>query len=163
MEKITITYNNEKKDFQKNITYYEISKGFNLDKNILGAKIGNEVFSLSEVVKEDVTVDFIDLNDIIGNKIYKSGLEFIFEVALKEAFPDLEINYQHSVPRGFLGEIIGNKTTYLVNPSPYKKQNATIIIVDIKKFTIALVTIEIGSISLGKYTFLTILPLAIIV
>ena len=59
--------------------------------------------------------------------------------------------------------IIGKKITYFVNPNPYKRQNATIIIVDIKKFTIALVTIEIGSISLGKYTFLTMLAFAIIV
>ena len=60
-------------------------------------------------------------------------------------------------------KIIGKKITYFVNPNPYNKQNAIIIIVDIKKFTIALVTMEIGSISRGKYTFFTIFPFAIMV
>ena len=107
---ITITDDFGKKlEFEKNITYYEISKGFNLGKEILGVKINNEVFSLSEKANQDSKITFIDLNDLTGNKIYKSGLEFIFEVALKEVFPNLEITYQHSVPKGVLGEIVGDK------------------------------------------------------
>jgi len=106
---ITITYKNKNKDFEKNTTYYEISKGFNLGKDILGVKVNNEVFSLSDKAIQDEEVTFIDLNDLTGNKMYKCGLEFIFEVALKEVFPDLEITYQHSVPKGFLGEIIGER------------------------------------------------------
>jgi len=109
MEMIKVTYNSITKEFEKNTTYYEISKGFNLEKDILGVKINNEVFSLSDKATGNVTISFIDLNDISGNKMYKAGLEFIFEVALKEVFPDLEITYQHSVPRGILGEIIGDK------------------------------------------------------
>ena len=35
MEKIVITYENgEKKEFQKNTTYYEICKKFNLEKSV---------------------------------------------------------------------------------------------------------------------------------
>lgn len=105
--KITLT-NGDIKEFPKNTTYYEISKGFNLKKDILGVKKNNEFFGLNEKAGEDATISFIDLNDLTGNKIYKSGLEFIFEVALKEVFPNLEITYQHSVPKGFLGEIIGD-------------------------------------------------------
>lgn len=106
MEKIVITLDNgEKKEFQKNITYYEISKGFNLKKDILGVKIKNEVLSLNDKATESVKLSFIDLNDLTGNKIYKSGLELIFEVALKEVFPTADIIYQHSVPKGVLGEI----------------------------------------------------------
>lgn len=109
MEKVLITLDSgEKQEFQKNTTYYEISKGFNLEKNILGVKIKNEVFSLSDKAMEDAKISFIDLNDLTGNKIYKSGLEFIFEVALKEIFPEAEIIYQHSVPKGVLGEIESN-------------------------------------------------------
>jgi len=109
VEKIVITLENgEKREFQKNTTYYEISKGFNLENNILGVKIKNEVFSLSDKAMEDAKISFIDLNDLTGNKIYKSGLEFIFEVALKEIFPNAEIVYQHSVPKGVLGEIESN-------------------------------------------------------
>ena len=110
MEKIVVTLDNgEKKEFNKNTTYYEISKGFNLDKYSLGVKINNEVFSLSSKATNDSIVTFIDLNDLTGNKIYKSGLEFLFEVALKEIIKDADIIYQHSVPKGFLGEVVCDK------------------------------------------------------
>ena len=53
MEKIIITLNTgEKQEFAKNTTYYEISKGFNMDNNILGVKINNEIFSLSDKAQE---------------------------------------------------------------------------------------------------------------
>ena len=110
MEKIVISLTNgEKKEFNKNITYYDISKGFNLEKDILGVKINNEVFSLNDKAVADANVTFIDLNDLTGSKIYKNGLLFIFEVALKEVFPYLEINFQHSVPKGVLGGIVGER------------------------------------------------------
>lgn len=106
---ITIISNSEKKQFSKNTTYYEISRGFSLGSEILGVKVNNEVFSLSDRATQDEIVNFIDLNDLTGNKMYISGLKFIFEVALKEVFPNLEITYQHSVPKGVLGEIVGDK------------------------------------------------------
>ena len=133
MESIRITLKNgETKTFAKNTTYYDISKGFNLENNILGVKINNELFELSNVASKDATVSFIDLNDLTGNKIYKSGLEFIFEVALKEAFPNLDINYQHSVPKGFLGEIIGDHMITQDDLIEIKNKMAKIISEDIK-------------------------------
>ena len=110
MDKIKITLSNgSEKEFLKNTTYYEISKAFNMDKSILGVKINNEVLSLSDVAVASNEITFIDLNDIIGHKIYTSGLEFLFEVALKEVYPNLDITYQHSVPKGILGEVVGDK------------------------------------------------------
>ena len=110
MDNITIIYNEIKKEFKKNTTYYEIGKDFNMPQNTLGVKVNNEVLSLSDQAKENAKIEFIDYKDVSGIKIYKSGLEFIFEIALKTIFPELDINYQHSVPRGFLAEIVGNKT-----------------------------------------------------
>ncbi len=95
-------------EYNKGITYYEISKDFNMS-NIMGVRIDNEVYSLDTKVLEDAKIEFINTNDIIGNKIYKAGLKFLFEVALIETFPDLEISYEHSVPKGMLGVIEGNR------------------------------------------------------
>ena len=106
---ISITLNGIKKEFENNTTYYLISKGFNMENNVLAVRVNNEVKSLNSVAHQDAEIEFVDLNDLTGNKIYKSGLEFLFEVALKEAYPELDIVYQHSVPKGFLGEIVGNK------------------------------------------------------
>ncbi len=52
---------------------------------------------------------------------------------------------------------------YQENPIPENSIKNNIITVEIKKFIALLVFIEIGKISLGKYTFLTILPLLITV
>lgn len=109
MENIVISYQNKQKEFAKNKTYYEISKEFNLGKEIVGVKVNNELFSLSDVANNSAAITFIDINDLTGNKMYKCGVEFLFEVALKEVFPNLDITYQHSVPKGFLGEVIGDK------------------------------------------------------
>ena len=49
-----------------------------------------------------------------------------------------------------------------VTPKPYANKKISIITVDIRKFTAPLVTIDIGNISLGKYTFFIIFPLPII-
>ena len=47
-------------------------KDFNLE-NILAAKINNEIFSLGDTPKNDATIDFIDMSDVTGRKIYKCG------------------------------------------------------------------------------------------
>ena len=132
MEKISITVNGETKIFDKGTTYYDISRGFNLEKNILAAKINNEVLSLNDVARDDVIVNFVDLNDLTGNKIYRNGLEFIFEVALKTKFPDLDIVYQHSVPSGVLGEIVGDKVITQEDLITIKKEMTNLIEADIK-------------------------------
>ncbi len=119
MDYITITIpNGEKKEFKKNTTYYEISKSFNCGKEILGVKINNEFIPLNRKATTDAVVKFVGLDDVTGNKVYKSGLKFIFEVALKEVFPNLEIYYLHSVPKGFLGEIVGDVN---ITPEDLKK------------------------------------------
>ena len=48
------------------------------------------------------------------------------------------------------------------SPIPPKITKPNIIIVDIKKFTPSLATIEIGKISLGKYTFFIMFALSTI-
>lgn len=109
MDMIKITFNdNIIKEYPKGTLFYDVSKDCKID-NIVGYKINNEVFSLATKVTKDEVIEFINTDDIIGNKIYKAGIKFLFEVALKEVYPTLEINYEHSVPRGMLGEITGDK------------------------------------------------------
>ena len=139
MENIIITLTNgEKNEFVKNTTYYEISKEFGLGKEILGAKVNNQFVPLNKKATTSEIVQFVDVTDVTGNKVYKSGLKFIFEVALKEVFPTLEITYQHSVPKGFLGEIIGDKMITQEDLKKIKVVMNKIIDEDIpiKKFTV---------------------------
>ncbi len=94
--------------YPKGTSYYEISKNSDV-KRIVGFKIGNEVFGLDKKAYEDAKVKFINTDDIIGNRMYKSGLKFLFQVALKEAYPDLDVVYEHSVPNGMIAVIEGDK------------------------------------------------------
>ncbi len=109
MDTAKITFNDGSiHEYEKGLSFYEVSKDYAMD-NIVGFKINNEVFSLDKVVSKDAKIEFINTNDLIGNKIYKAGLKFLFEVALKECYPDLEVSYEHSVPRGMLAMVIGDK------------------------------------------------------
>ncbi len=108
MERVTITFNDGSiREYPKNITYFEVSKDYKLANEILGVKINNEIVPLTTKITKDTAVEFFDFNDLAGYKMYQAGLKFIFEVALKEFNKDLDVIYEHSVPKGILAEITG--------------------------------------------------------
>lgn len=127
MNTIKIIFNGKEHSYKTGTTYYEISKDCSEISNIVGVRINNEVYSLEKEAKENATVTFINYSDLIGNKIYKAGLKFIFEIALTETYPDLEISYEHSVPRGMLGIISGKKILTIDDISKIKEKMAEII------------------------------------
>lgn len=109
VDTVKITFNDgSTHEYKKGTSYYEISKDFNMN-NIVGVRIKNELYALDKRANRDDTVEFINTNDNIGNKIYRSGLKYIFQVALAEVFPDLTIHYEHSVPKGILGVVVGER------------------------------------------------------
>lgn len=127
MEKVKITFQDKSvHEYDKGTLYYDISKDYDMP-NIMGYKIGNEVFPLTTKAYQDDIVEFINTNDIIGNKIYKAGLKFLFEIALTETFPDLEVCYEHSVPRGMLAVVQGNKILTQEDLSKIKARMAQIV------------------------------------
>ena len=127
MEKVKITFQDKSvHEYDKGTLYYDISKDYDMP-NIMGYKIGNEVFPLTTKAYQDEIIEFINTNDIIGNKIYKAGLKFLFEIALTETFPDLEVCYEHSVPRGMLAVVQGNKILTQEDLSKIKARMAQIV------------------------------------
>ena len=107
MNEITITFQDgSKKKYPKGITYFEISKDKKTKKNILGVKVDNEINALDSKAMHDASIEFFDVKDLAGYKMYQSALKFIFEVAVKELFPESEIHFLHSVPKGILSEVL---------------------------------------------------------
>ncbi len=108
MNEIRITFKDGKeKKYPKGTTYFEISKEIKNTKDaILGVKINNEISSLDSKALSDAKVEFFGVTDLAGYKMYQSALKFIFEVAVKELFPESEIHFLHSVPKGILSEIM---------------------------------------------------------
>ena len=72
----------------------------------MGVKINNEISSLDTKALQNAKVSFFDVQDLAGYKMYQSALKFIFEVAVKELYPECEVHFLHSVPKGILSEII---------------------------------------------------------
>ena len=71
MDIVKITFNdNTVHEYKKGTSFYDASKDYNMN-NIVGYKINNEVFSLDNKILEDEKIEFINTNDLIGNRIYK--------------------------------------------------------------------------------------------
>lgn len=108
MKNVNVTVGNVTKIYPQGTTYYEISRDFDNKQNkILAAKINNELVSLDMKCRHDCTINFIDVNDENGYKIYQSALKFIFILAVKEVFPGATVKFEHSVPKGILAKVEG--------------------------------------------------------
>ncbi len=126
MDTVKIIFNGKDFEFIKGTSFYDISKSLGVQ-NALGVKINNEVFSLEQKVANDCVISFVDTDDLIGNKMYKAGLKFIFEVALTKIDANLEINYEHSVPNGMLGVINSSRILNQVDIDQIKEEMFKII------------------------------------
>ncbi|MCR5787670.1 MAG: nucleoside kinase [Bacilli bacterium] len=106
MSTIKITFSDgTTKEYEKGVTYELVSRDFKGKYPYVGVSVDNVIFSLADKPETDVKVDFIDFFDPLGAKMYKCGVEFILEVALKELFKDSEIYFLHSHPKGVYAEI----------------------------------------------------------
>ena len=99
-----VKYQNEVKSFYEPLTYYEASKTFGIN-HAMVALVNYELVSLSDKINSDVEVDFLDISHVTGYKIYQAGLKYMFLVAVKEVYPESEVYYLHSVPKGILCEV----------------------------------------------------------
>lgn len=110
MSDITVTFKDgTKKTYHKGITFDEVSKDYKGKYEYVGVKVNNVIFSLDDQIDDDVSVDFVDYMDPSGAKMYKCGVEFILEVALKTEFPGSDITFLHSHPKGVYAEIESEK------------------------------------------------------
>ena len=125
--------------YNKGTTFEDIAKDYPGKYPYVGVKINNVIFSLADQVESDCEVNFIDFTDPTGYKIYKSGLMFIFEVALKELYPNLEVHYLHRHPKGVYGEIKGDYILTNEDFGKIKNRMSTIVSNNqrIRKYTLA--------------------------
>ena len=106
MENITITFSNGKtKEYEKNTDFYTISLDDPMENKAIAAKVNNEIFPLDTKATKSETVKFIDVTSLAGYKAYQSGLKYLFLVAVSKIYPDADVHFLHSVPRGILSEV----------------------------------------------------------
>ena len=130
MQEITITFKNgQVKNFPYNTTIYEIAEAYQSEMShiILGAKINNEIVAMTTKVTKSCSIEFIDVLDPYGYRMYQAALKFVFEVAVKETFKEVEVEFLHSVPRGIMTEIIGSHTIMKEDLNKIKENMSKII------------------------------------
>lgn len=74
---------------------------------IVAAKVNNDIKELSYLLHDNCRVDFLDLTDEDGMRIYRRSLYFIFIKAVAELFPERKAVLGHSIIKGVYCEING--------------------------------------------------------
>ena len=112
-DNITITYlDNKTVSVPKNTRILDIYDIIykNINRNIIGVKIENEIVDMYTKLKNNTYLDFFDTNTIDGYKMYQAGLKFVLEVALNKVFGNhIEITFNHSIMRGIHVRVISDK------------------------------------------------------
>ncbi len=131
---ITVTFEDKVLKFPKGTKYIDISKESKYKDSVLGVKVNNKITPLSVEVLKDESIEFFDCTSLIGTKMYKAAVMFIFEVALKTLYPSADINYLHSVPGGIFGEIKYQKVMTINDIARIKEEMNNIVKSDYRIF-----------------------------
>lgn len=94
-------------------TYYCFIRKFYKDsyKRFLAVKVNNKLQELiSDNLNENDKIEFIDINDNDGQRIYIRTLSFIFIKACKDLFIDADVYIEHSLNKGLYTEIINKRS-----------------------------------------------------
>lgn len=76
---------------------------------IIAIRFNNKIASLQRAVDRNASLDFISLASRDGGLIYRRSLTFLLIRAVGELFPDLKVYINHSLNRGYYGEIYNEK------------------------------------------------------
>lgn len=108
MDKIQVkTYDGLIEEHDKGIRLLDIAnlKEHEYKTCIVAAKVNNRLAELTEVVKEDCTVEFLTLASYEARRIFARGLSFVLIRSAQEVFPGCRVSIEHSMNKGLYGEI----------------------------------------------------------
>ncbi|MBP5502474.1 MAG: nucleoside kinase [Bacteroidales bacterium] len=94
------------KTYDIGITLAEIAEDQKiiLKRPILGAKVNNKIKELNYNVFKPKVIEFFDILDIDGQRLYRRSLKFIFIKAVADILPQLNVNIEHSISKGIYCE-----------------------------------------------------------
>ena len=102
--------NQQKANYLHGTTLLEVAnnQGIKLKSQILGAYVNNELKGLTYEIYTPVTIEFIDISNPDGMRLYQRTFTFLLQKALKDLFPQHTLIVQHSVAKGLYCEISDN-------------------------------------------------------
>ena len=104
--------NQQKATYSNDTTLLEIANNqqITLKSQVVGAYVNNELKGLTHEIYTPATIDFIDISNPDGMRLYHRTLTFLLQKALTDLFPQHTLNVQHSVSKGLYCEITDNGT-----------------------------------------------------
>ncbi len=95
------------KEYTKGTTLLEISRDFQEEfkSPIVLAKINNELYELFNTVNDNCNIEFFDLTNADGLRVYVRSLTYILNMAIKELYPEYKLVVYHSLDNGLYCEI----------------------------------------------------------
>ncbi len=107
--KVKLLKTGEILEYPRGITLEAIAKEHQqlYDSEIVAARVNNDIRELFKTLEKDSEIDFIDLTDEDGIRIYQRGLMFLTYIASLEVFPDKVLKVRHSLGKGLYCEFDG--------------------------------------------------------
>ena len=123
-----IEFNNKKIDIQKSIKVKDLFKEeiANNKYSVLGCIVNNEYQTLNYELKEDATVELIDMSQKEGMKIYRRTLLYIMGKAFSETYPEALITVNYQLAHAMFCEIDNMETTQEIIDNVSKKMQEII-------------------------------------
>ncbi len=78
--------------------------------HVVAVRFNNKVASLDRPVDREATIQTVDLSSRDGGLIYRRSLTFLLIRAFHDLFPDLKVYINHSLNRGYYGEVYNTLT-----------------------------------------------------
>ena len=116
-----ITFNGEKKTYEKPISVLEI---VGPSRDLVCAYVDNRVRELTYVIDHDATVVALTCKDRDAKPTYEASLRFIVAMAMRNICPKAEIRFSYNVSRSIFMQVLTPGIT--VNPQLVKELEAEI-------------------------------------
>ena len=105
--KVYVLNNNLSKEYPLGTSLREIAEDMKikLDYPILGARVNNKLAELSYRIYKPKFVEFIDITNIDGYRMYQRSLSFVLMKAVRDILPKARLKIEHSISQGFYCEV----------------------------------------------------------
>jgi len=99
--------NNHNKKYELGTSLKEIAKDMKIKLNspTIAAYVNNELKELSYEIYRPKLVEFIDISNADGMRLYIRSLSFVLFSAVKQLFPDKILTIEHSISNGLYCEV----------------------------------------------------------
>ena len=124
-------------------TVREVIKELN-DPNLIALRINGAAVTADYEIIEPAYVNYINMNDRIGQKIYFKGLEYVYINAAKSILgDDITINIKHSLDKGLYTQIVTDKKVDAYAVGRIKRKMKELIDSDLPFKTVSVIKLYI--------------------